>query len=289
MHLHRVLLVTLFTLLATSSALVATQETSISLLEHLTVAGRKGVNKGRSLRLAKTFDEKASATIHDDPTDADERASPISKLLSKISDKIPLSWKTTMWLERGKPVEYVQEKLGMKGLKGVQLTTHKNFPRLKRYANKLEEYTIWKLVREGFTTTQWWNHVGVNKKVTWKEGMTNMEILAELMKIQNTQEFQRYKRYAVAFDDHMINMFGSGYNRPTKFFDKNATPLEKMARAQVWAETERDIQYSKELLGLLKASQTDLNANQYYQYYLQVTDELTKRKPPVRAEPARNP
>ncbi|KAG6943660.1 hypothetical protein JG687_00018316, partial [Phytophthora cactorum] len=80
MHLHRVLLVTVITLLATSSALVPAQETSVSLLEHLTIAGRDGIHKGRSLRLAKTSDEKDSATIHGDPTDADERANPISKL-----------------------------------------------------------------------------------------------------------------------------------------------------------------------------------------------------------------
>ncbi|KAG6966080.1 hypothetical protein JG688_00006936, partial [Phytophthora aleatoria] len=94
----------------------------------------------------------------------------------------------------------------------------------------------------------------VTGRVAFSRIMTNKEILAELKKIQNTQEFQRYKRYAAAFDDHMINMFGSGYNRPTEVFDKNATPLEKMARAQ-----------------------KELKDNQYYQYYLQVTDELKKR------------
>ncbi|KAG2784685.1 hypothetical protein PC129_g22628 [Phytophthora cactorum] len=278
MHLHRVLLVTLFTLLATSSALVPTQETSVSLLEHLTVAGRDGIHKGRSLRLAKTSDEKDSATIHDDPTDADERANPISELFSKISDKIPLSVKTGVWFERGKPVEYVQEKLGMKDLKGVHLTTHKNFPRLVRYAIKLEEYTIWKLVRRDFTTTQWWNRVGVNKKVTWKEGMTNKETLAELKKVQNTDEFKRYKPYAIAFDDHIINFFGSRYHRPTRFIDENATPVEKMARAQVWAEKERRPEYVKEFLGLLKADDTMLKNDPYFQFYLKELDRIQKAK-----------
>ncbi|KAG2784522.1 hypothetical protein PC129_g19309 [Phytophthora cactorum] len=109
---------------------------------------------------------------------------------------------------------------------------------------------------------------GAQRNRNCEKGMTNKEILAELKKIQNTQEFQRYKRYAAAFDDHMINMFGSGYNRPTEFFDKNSTPLEKMARAQVWAETSRDKQYVKEFLGLLRANQKELKDNQYYQYYL---------------------
>ncbi|KAF1773070.1 hypothetical protein GQ600_8680 [Phytophthora cactorum] len=160
MRLHRVLLLTVVTLVASNSALVATEETSVSVLKHVAVSDRDG-NQMRSLRFATTSDEK---------------------------DKVA--------------------------------------------------------------------------------GMTNKEILAELKKIQNTQEFQRYKRYAAAFDDHMINMFGSGYNRPTEFFDKNSTPLEKMARAQVWAETSRDKQYVKEFLGLLRANQKELKDNQYYQYYL---------------------
>ncbi|KAG6947438.1 hypothetical protein JG688_00015560 [Phytophthora aleatoria] len=268
MHLHRVLLVTLFTLLATSSALVATQETSIS----------RRPKRRQQGKIAKTSDEKASATIHDDPTDADERANPISKLLSEISDKIPLSWKIRGWLERGKPVEYVQEKMGMKGLEGVELTTHKNFPRLERYANKLEEYTIWDLVRRDITTTQWWNRVEVNQKVTRKEGMTNKEILAELKKVQNTNEFQRYKRYAIAFDDHIISLFGSGYYRPTRFIDKDATPVEKMARAQVWAEKKRRPEHVKEFLGLLKADEAMLKNDPYFQFYLQELHRIQQAK-----------
>ncbi|KAG3018746.1 hypothetical protein PC119_g10542 [Phytophthora cactorum] len=61
--------------------------------------------------------------------------------------------------------------------------------------------------------------------------------------------FQLYKRYAIAFDDHIVNRFGSLYYRPTEFIDKNATPLEKMARAQVWAEQGMPDLYVREFLG----------------------------------------
>ncbi|KAG3070591.1 hypothetical protein PI124_g21288 [Phytophthora idaei] len=163
----------------------------------------------RSLRFATTSDEKDKVAGEEDPTDANERTNSKSPLLM---------WLKTKWrFARGKPVEYTKGKLDMKSLT----------------AKKREENTIWTLVRRDFTTYQWWNKVGLNEIVTAKKGMTNKEILAE---VQNTNEFQRYKRYAIAFDDHVISLFGSGYYRPTRFIDKNATPVEMMARAQIWAE-----------------------------------------------------
>ncbi|KAG6950531.1 hypothetical protein JG688_00014110, partial [Phytophthora aleatoria] len=157
--------------------------------------------------------------------------------------------KTTWWLERSKPVEYVKEKLGVKGLTG-------NY--------KLEKYTIWKLVRTAYTTYPWWDDVGLNKMTTVKGGMSPDDIIAQLKKVQKTEEFQRYKRYAIAFDDHVVNLFGSGYYRPTQFIDESATPLEKMASAQIWAEEGRPDRYVREFLGLLTADGNQLKCDQNY-------------------------
>ncbi|ETP42935.1 hypothetical protein F442_10193, partial [Phytophthora nicotianae P10297] len=259
MHLDRVLVVTVVVLLTITSALVVPQEDSVS---HALFTGRDGVNQGRSLRLTQA-DENDSSTIQD-RTDAEERANLISTFFSKIGDHVPLSWKTRLWLERSKPVDYVKEKLGMKGLTGARLMEHENYPRLVWYADTLEGYKIWKLVRRDYTTTYWWDRKGLDQMVSAKKDMTNDEIFAQLNKIKATPAFKSYKRYAVEFDDHIINMFGSGYYRPTRFIDENATPVEKMARTQIWVEKERPPEYVKEFLGLLRADATELKKNQFY-------------------------
>ncbi|ETO73697.1 hypothetical protein F444_10372 [Phytophthora nicotianae P1976] len=127
----------------------------------------------------------------------------------------------------------------------------------------------------GDSTYKWWNLVGLNKLVPAKKDLTYEEITAVLKNIQSTEEFRVYKHFAADFDEHMINMFGSSYNRPEVFFDKNATPLEKMARAQIWAETNREDHHVKEFLGLLRPRGQELSKNElakdpFYQHYLKV-------------------
>ncbi|KAF4129221.1 hypothetical protein GN958_ATG21485 [Phytophthora infestans] len=199
--------------------------------------------------------------------DSSERANPISKFLSKINDKVLVPLKIEWWLELGKPVDDLKKKLGMAGLTGNALVRHKNYPRLVRYARKLEENTIWTLVHKDVSTYYWWNRVGLNRMVPDTEGMTTNELKAQLYRIKDTKEFQSYKRYAIAFDDYIIGLFGSGYNRPTKFFDENTTPLEKMARAKIWRETNRRKSDVKEFFNLERASEDQLRLNKYYALY----------------------
>ncbi|KAG2784521.1 hypothetical protein JG687_00017392 [Phytophthora cactorum] len=80
MRLHRVLLLTVVTLVASNSALVATEETSVSVLKHVAVSDRDG-NQMRSLRFATTSDEKDKVAGEEDPTDANERTNSKSPLL----------------------------------------------------------------------------------------------------------------------------------------------------------------------------------------------------------------
>lgn len=259
-------LMTVVILLFRTSAFLTTEATEVSLLDN----ARDNISHERTLRLAETALENGNIPGENE---AEERANAISSVVSKISDKVPLSVKSAWWLERSKPVEYVKEKMGMKGLVGAELKAHRNYQHWVSYADKLEENTIWKLVRQGFSTFQWWNRVGLDKMVTVKDEMTITEIL-QLKKIQSTNEFQSYKRYANDFDDHMISMFGSGYYRPTQFFDKSAPPLEIMARTQIWAENGRADHHVREFLGLVRPKQGQLSRNPYYQYYLHLKGKV---------------
>lgn len=277
MHLSPILLVTLITILAWNSVLVAaTEKTIASLVDHVTGTGYDGVNQGRFRRTASANNNVAGAA---DSLALDERANPITSFLKEIPNKIPLSWKTTWWLDRYKSVDYVEEKLGMKGLTNAEKLVHKNYNRLERYSKKLKENIIWRAVRRDVSTYRVWDDLGLNQKTTlhpttttWSK-VPDEEILAQLAKIQKTEAFKEYKQYAVAYDAYKVSLFGSGYYRPTVFFDKNATPLEKMARIQIWVETKRPTMYVKEFLGLQHAKADKLRNDRFYQFY---SRELTK-------------
>ncbi|POM59806.1 Secreted RxLR effector peptide protein [Phytophthora palmivora] len=107
MVMYRFLLVTLATLLVGTTALVVTKETKLLLLDHDAVSTRDDTNQGRSLRLAETFDGKEGVNGGEHSMVAGERTNPLSSVLSKISDKVPLWMKTAWWLEQRKPAEYV--------------------------------------------------------------------------------------------------------------------------------------------------------------------------------------
>ncbi|ETM44872.1 hypothetical protein L914_09937 [Phytophthora nicotianae] len=121
MHLHRVLLMTVVSVLASSSPLVATKETSVSLLDYTAVRGHDVINRGRALRAAKASDDEEHSP------DAEERANSISTSIRETAETFALSVKTTVWLEQYNSVDYVQDKLGMHGLTRIELTTHKNY------------------------------------------------------------------------------------------------------------------------------------------------------------------
>lgn len=276
MHLRRIFLMTLVTVLVMNSVLKVTGA-GVSLIEQVKVAGRGDRSDGRILRAAKTNNEIDN--VEGSPGE-DERANSISSFLSKARKKISLFVKTTVWLERYKSVDYVQEKLGMKGLTGAELLSHENYKRLQNYAKNLRENIIWRDVRQGKSTYTVWNDVGLNKKTAfdpkttlWKE-VPDDAIRAQLEKIRGTRAFKKYEEYAVAFDDYQINLYSS--DRPAIFFDKNATPLEKMARIQIWVTTKRPKAYVKEFLNLEHANQQKLSSDRFYQFYLKELEKMNK-------------
>ncbi|ETM55311.1 hypothetical protein L914_01454 [Phytophthora nicotianae] len=226
MNLHHVLFLTVTIRFASAHALLATDEAKSLSLGHPMVAN---TNEARSLRVAKELGENK-----------EERGNPTSALTSKISSMIPIDLKLAAWQALGKPEAYVKTKLGLDGLEEAQLKAHKNYGRFVKYVEKALENDIWNKAIGGYSTYKFWKDMGFDTITTLKQ----------LKTIQQTEKFKLYKRYAIKFDDLVVNRFKSGYTQPDWVFDSKTTAAEKYARAEIWAEMGRKDIDVKEFLGL---------------------------------------
>ncbi|POM68126.1 Secreted RxLR effector peptide protein [Phytophthora palmivora] len=119
----------------------------------------------------------------------------------------------------GKSDEYVKKKLGLQGLSGEELTSHKNYPRFVKHLDTVEKHKLWDIARGGFST----------------------------------------------------------YSNPPQKIDKNATPIEMYARAQVWAESKTDDAYVRMILGLENVKNDKLVMTPTYKYYKHYIKNKNKR------------
>ncbi|EEY55666.1 secreted RxLR effector peptide protein, putative [Phytophthora infestans T30-4] len=269
MGLRCVLLMTVVYLLAGTNALLPPGGVSASLLDYSIVTDRNDVGRERSLRLTETTEEKDSGVGEDGPKTADERSNPISNLFSQMRDKLSLYFKTETWLELGKSSEYVKRKLGLEGLQGTKLTSHKNYKRWVKYSHRLEKNQLLAKAQRKYSTFKVWNEAGLEKitgKKVWN-GMPAQEAIDVLKSIQSSDSFKYYQCYITMYDGYMINLFGSGYYRPDRFIDERATAVEKMARAYIWADNGIDERYVREFLGLLRKKDDEVLKNPYYRFY----------------------
>ncbi|POM60124.1 Secreted RxLR effector peptide protein [Phytophthora palmivora] len=213
-----------------------------------------GTNLVRSLRFN---DENYSVVGGKALIDAEERVNFISALLSKISEKIPVNVKLTLWEFMGKSSSSVKKRLGMEKLKGTQLEAHKNFPFYLKYADRIEKHDLELKAEGSYSTFNVWTSVGLDKKIG------NLD---DLKKNLNTDEYRFYKRYVNIFEENRLHTKDSGYTSPEKN-DPDTSEIEKLARAQVWGETGMDSKTVKSLLGLKEATEAQLRKNQFYQHY----------------------
>ncbi|KAG3077098.1 hypothetical protein PI124_g14492 [Phytophthora idaei] len=108
MRLHHVLLVTMTTLLASTSALLSTGTTKPLKFGQIS-------NQGRYLR---------HAIISNKHVEERGKLNPLS-FLSMFSPNVPIGVKLQWWQTLGKSNNYVKKKLGLYGLEGTELKTHK--------------------------------------------------------------------------------------------------------------------------------------------------------------------
>eukprot|EP00644_Phytophthora_capsici_P012826 jgi/Phyca11/101354/e_gw1.5.843.1 len=253
MRFYYVVLVVVATLFTSANALTIPVGTKLrSHLDYSSV-GQNQVETRRPLRVVSKNDKPTS----------EERG-------ITIPTKVKLFW----WLEvKNKPNSYVKTKLGLDKLDDIALQQHKNYPLYLKYMDKREYYQLWELARNKYSTYKFWQERGLDKMITLRRGMTYDDIAAEIKKLEGTEPFRVYKRYAKEFDQHRLSNFHSGYYRDTKFIDENASAVEKYVRAQFWAEAEIDKRYVQKFLGMKWAKPEEVNQNTYYQYYLKMSNQ----------------
>ncbi|KAK1943676.1 hypothetical protein P3T76_005072 [Phytophthora citrophthora] len=249
-----VLLAAVATLFASANALTSTASTKLlSDLDHSSV-NQNQVKTGRSLR----GNHKA------DGINPEERG-------FTIPTKVKLFW----WREfKNKPNSYVKTKLGLDNLDDAALKKNKNYPLYLDYVDTREKNELWKLARRKYSTYTFWQDEGLDRMITLRGDMTFNQIAAEIKKLEGTEPFRIYRRYAKEFDQHRLANFGSRYYRETYFIDDQATTVEKFVRAQFWAEAKIRKGYVKEFLGIHRAKPEVVNSNPYYLYYLKMSNQL---------------
>nr|AEK81075.1 Avh266a1 [Phytophthora sojae]AEK81076.1 Avh266a1 [Phytophthora sojae] len=107
-----------------------------------TTTGYSNAKQNRVLRVAQTPDQDDRAVDEDaksEPNETEERAGGVSSIVSKISDKIPMKLKMAWWRDFKKPASYVKKKMGLEGLSGAELTSHKNYKLFLKYKATIEK------------------------------------------------------------------------------------------------------------------------------------------------------
>ncbi|KAG1683526.1 hypothetical protein DVH05_023787 [Phytophthora capsici] len=256
MRVYYVVLVVVATLFASANALTIPVGTKLrSHLDYSSVDQNQVA--GRSLGVVSKQDKPNKKTT------SEERA-------ITIPTKVKLFW----WLEvKNKPNSYVKTKLGLDKLDDIALQQHKNYPLYLKYMDKREYYQLWELAARSYSTYKFWQERGLDKMITLRKGMTYDDIAAEIKKLEGTEPFRVYKRYAKEFDQHRLSNFHSGYYRDTKFIDENASAVEKYVRAQFWADAKIDKRHVQEFLGMRWAKPEVVNRNPYYRYYLKMSNQ----------------
>ncbi|KAK1943763.1 hypothetical protein P3T76_005159 [Phytophthora citrophthora] len=248
------ILLLLVVVLVTTNALTTTTESTQS---------TGATNSRRSLRLTTKNNVDA---VKEDMTDTEMRApggGGLSSLKSKISDKIPLKVKLAWWQEVvGKSPEYVKKKLGA------------NHPLYLKYKHRHEGLKMFDLASTSYSTYKVWKEQGLDSMITLQPGMKFDDIAAQIKKLEGTEPFRVYKRYANAFDEHRIETFYRPNLRDTYFIDEKASTAEKFVRAHIWAESNRYDEYVREFLGLFYAKRSTLSKDPYYQYFLETRKKL---------------
>ncbi|KAG7384642.1 hypothetical protein PHYBOEH_009358 [Phytophthora boehmeriae] len=235
-----------------SSALTSPDSTVLDLRPHA----------GRFLRIANAAE--AGNDAEDDPeldsTDTEERGilSSIQSKISSMKEKFSMSRKWRKWANTGQSDDAVKKELGLEGLSGTALTTHKNYKYYQKFAYKAEGLKLNGWVYDDISTYDVWKMLGLEKMI--EKGVN----------FKNTPEYRTYQRYVRKYDD-------SNAIAPERHTLKfTGSDQEKMAKTDVWIAENRPKWFVKKMLGL-KGMQKKQRVNdpdyKYYERYLQATGQ----------------
>ncbi|GMF36336.1 unnamed protein product [Phytophthora lilii] len=195
MRLHQNLLVLVVTFLISTGALAEVTPSSRLPLS-VSLATQTTLNARRLLRADKNDEINAEET--------EEKG---------FWKRVKVEW----WLQMGTADDNVKAKLKLTGLKGKDLTSHKNFKRYKQFANKAENYRLNQWLRNKFTTYDAWNTLKLP---------------------QANSGFRRKVK--------------AGYNPPAKMVSREATEVEMTLRTLIMARSKVEDNFAKLALGLME-------------------------------------
>ncbi|KAG7383525.1 hypothetical protein PHYBOEH_009872 [Phytophthora boehmeriae] len=275
MHLFNILLVAIVTFAGTNQTFAAVTNSKVltadlrDISDGALIAVSTDTNGAKHLRTTKIADEVDDSfvdiTNSTNSLDTEERAADVASILSSVGMKLKRLW----WLQFGTSENAVKKALGLQGLTGKQLTSHKNFQHFEWVRFRREEDKLYQWLREipPLPTYGVWEKLGLDKMV-----LRNMP----LKEIKKTAEYATYARYLKKFDKFVMikrNTIHPARNQ----IPRSATTTEMTAKAELWAANKMTSEYVLYALGLDKLKGQALTAHGDYKYYLMFL-EFTKQK-----------
>ncbi|KAG7388736.1 hypothetical protein PHYBOEH_007759 [Phytophthora boehmeriae] len=159
-------------------------------LDRSTAPGYDRIRRERSLRVDKTTRADGEHHPASGTADIEDRGflSSLQLKLSSAKENVLLSSKAREWANNGKADDYVKSALGLEGLSGTALTSHKNFKYFQKFQSKLESRKVNGWLYDDVPSYDVWIKLGLDK-------------IPE-DKIKSTTEYKTYKRYVNTYADH---------------------------------------------------------------------------------------
>ncbi|KAG7385576.1 hypothetical protein PHYBOEH_008990 [Phytophthora boehmeriae] len=224
-----------------------------------TVATDDGVNATRRLRSANNIETEDDVGSALESTDAEDRGifSSIGSKLTKAKEKLKMSAKWRSWAIKGEKDDYVKKALGLEGLSGTALTSHKNYKYFQKFTYKKEGRQLDRWIYDDVPTYNVWKKLGLDN--------------VPREQISKTPQYKTYVRYVNKYADdylwypekHSIKFIGS--------------PLEKTAKAEIWAKGRRSKSFVKKMLGLKDMQKKQRQNDPDYEYYKHYLSIVGKR------------
>ncbi|OWZ08144.1 RxLR effector protein [Phytophthora megakarya] len=214
-------------------------------------------SRTRSLRIIKSSERI-------DASSTEERAV-LSTLRNKFND-LGNEFKVIRWATSGKSDNYVLNKLGLKGLSGTALKTHKNYKIYESFLDNVIKHQLTKWVTEGRSTSTVWGILGLDK--------------VPVKNLVTTKEFVVYFRYVKLFDSEAMRNWG--LSKLPEMVGLSKT--EMTVKSRIWAQTRTGAKTTKEAkhidayvkmaLELEGLSDRAIKKSSNYIYYKSYLDEI---------------
>ncbi|OWZ19293.1 RxLR effector protein [Phytophthora megakarya] len=149
--------------------------------------------------------------------------------------------KVNTWLDLGLDEAYALKKLKLSDLDDEAMKLDKNYKYYKYFSRKFWDYKISSWLRKDITPWNVWKNLKLHEQITVRK---------EIGSIENTREFNLYRRYVKSFGNRIRRTLKGGNSVPYFPIPGAASDAELYARVRIMALERTEDQYAKVLLGL---------------------------------------